>query len=144
MHAAQQTGASRKTEHEIMTKIGCWILAGVLSFVGCEKLVTNFTRSYSHKRVAGYLNLVANCFDNFTHGVAVAGSFTTSLRLGLLTTAAILLHEIPHELGDFAILLRSGFDPWQAAKAQLSTAIVGLVGAVFALSCDSFMLGKWS
>jgi len=66
----------------------------------------------------------------------VAGSFIISPKIGILTTAAILLHEIPHEIGDFAILLRSGFNPWAAAKAQLSTATVGLMGAIFTLSVD--------
>ncbi len=59
-------------------------------------------------QVTGYLNLLANGIDNFTHGLAVAGSFLVSTRVGLLTTAAILLHEIPHEVADFAILLRAG------------------------------------
>jgi zinc transporter 13 len=89
------------------------------------------------------LNLVANGFDNFTHGLAVAGSFVISSRIGVLTNAAILLHEIPHEIADFAILLRAGFNPWSAAKAQLSTATVGLVGAIFTLSVDSMQeMGK--
>ena len=79
---------------------------------------------------------MANGFDNFTHGLAVAGSFIVSPRIGFVTTAAILLHEIPHEIGDFAILLRSGFNPWSAAKAQLSTASVGLAGAIVTLAVD--------
>lgn len=85
------------------------------------------------KKVAGYLNLLANSIDNFTHGLAVAGSFLVSFRHGILATFAILLHEIPHEVGDFAILLRSGFTRWDAAKAQLLTATAGLLGALVAI-----------
>lgn len=88
-------------------------------------------------RVSGYLNLLANTIDNFTHGLAVAASFLVSKKMGLLTTLAILLHEIPHEVGDFAILLRAGFDRWSAAKLQLSTALGGLLGACFAICTQS-------
>ncbi|KAM9366915.1 zinc transporter ZIP13 [Symphorus nematophorus] len=88
-------------------------------------------------KTSGYLNLLANCIDNFTHGLAVAGSFLVSKKVGFLTTFAILLHEIPHEVGDFAILLRAGFDRWSAARMQLSTALVGVVGACFALCAQS-------
>lgn len=87
----------------------------------------------SSRRVTGYLNLLANGIDNFTHGLAVGGSFLVSVRVGLLTTAAILLHEIPHEVADFAILLRAGFGRWDAARAQLGTAAVGVLGAIAAL-----------
>ncbi|XP_041836654.1 zinc transporter ZIP13 [Melanotaenia boesemani] len=88
-------------------------------------------------KISGYLNLLANCIDNFTHGLAVAGSFLVSKKVGFLTTFAILLHEIPHEVGDFAILLRAGFDRWSAARMQLSTALVGVLGACFALCVQS-------
>ncbi|KAF7688031.1 hypothetical protein HF521_014037 [Silurus meridionalis] len=88
-------------------------------------------------KTSGYLNLLANCIDNFTHGLAVAGSFLVSRKVGFLTTFAILLHEIPHEVGDFAILLRAGFDRWSAARMQLSTALGGVLGACFALSAQS-------
>uniref|UniRef100_A0A3P9QHM5 Zinc transporter ZIP13 n=1 Tax=Poecilia reticulata TaxID=8081 RepID=A0A3P9QHM5_POERE len=88
-------------------------------------------------QTSGYLNLLANCIDNFTHGLAVAGSFSVSKKVGFLTTFAILLHEIPHEVGDFAILLRAGFDRWSAARMQLSTALVGVLGACFALCAQS-------
>jgi zinc transporter 13 len=80
---------------------------------------------------------MANMIDNFTHGLAVAGSFSVGIKTGLVTTFAILLHEIPHEIGDFAILLRAGFDRWKAAKAQLLTATGGILGAVAALSAES-------
>ncbi|XP_044126028.1 zinc transporter ZIP13 [Bufo gargarizans] len=88
-------------------------------------------------KVSGYLNLLANTIDNFTHGMAVAGSFLVSRKVGILTTVAILLHEIPHEVGDFAILLRAGFDRWSAAKMQLMTAMGGILGAGFAVCVQS-------
>ncbi|XP_053576316.1 zinc transporter ZIP13 [Bombina bombina] len=88
-------------------------------------------------KASGYLNLLANTIDNFTHGMAVAGSFLVSRKVGVLTTIAILLHEIPHEVGDFAILLRAGFDRWSAAKMQLTTAMGGILGAGFAVLAQS-------
>lgn len=86
------------------------------------------------KKVSGYLNLMANSFDNFTHGLAVGGSFLVSFPHGVLTTLAILFHEVPHEVGDFAILLRSGFSRWDAARAQLVTASTGIMGALTAVA----------
>lgn len=55
----------------------------------------------------------------------------------MLTTFAIIVHEVPHEFGDFAILMKSGFSKWEAVRAQLSTASVGLLGAMVALMADS-------
>ncbi|KAL9982581.1 hypothetical protein ACROYT_G004643 [Oculina patagonica] len=87
-------------------------------------------------KVVGYLNLLANSIDNFTHGLAVAGSFIVSTKVGMCTTCAILLHEVPHEIGDFAILLKSGFRRWDAAVGQMITASAGLAGAVFGLVAE--------
>ncbi|KAJ4432138.1 hypothetical protein ANN_20754 [Periplaneta americana] len=97
-----------------------------------KKSLTSPITSTSIK-VSGYLNLMANSFDNFTHGLAVGGSFLVSFPHGVLTTLAILLHEIPHEVGDFAILLKSGFSRWDAARAQIATATTGIMGALTAV-----------
>ncbi|KAG5893532.1 hypothetical protein JTB14_006067 [Gonioctena quinquepunctata] len=135
---------------------GLLILTGLIVFVTAEKLFTvienieengkktentsenNNTKGLKpqeHKKSAmtGYLNLVANTMDNFTHGLSLGGAFLVSLRLGLLTTFAILVHEIPHEVGDFAILLNSGFTRWRAALFQILTAGGGLIGALAAI-----------
>ncbi|XP_066936594.1 zinc transporter ZIP13-like [Clytia hemisphaerica] len=88
-------------------------------------------------KVIGYLNLIANCSDNFTHGLAVAGSFLVSVPVGVCTTFAILLHEIPHEIGDFAILLKAGFKRWEAAKGQMLTASGAIFGCLFGLIAES-------
>lgn len=92
--------------------------------------------SSPQKDISGYLNLVANSTDNFTHGLAIAASYVASPAVGVLTTLAILCHEIPHEIGDFAILLKSGFSLKEAAKAQVLTASGGLVGVVAGLTAE--------
>lgn len=80
-----------------------------------------------------YVNLMANCLDNFTHGIAIAGAFIVDRNMGIRTTMGILLHEVPHELGDFAILLRGGLSKSRAAVLQLITAFAGLMGAMFVI-----------
>lgn len=91
-------------------------------------------RLFESVKTIGILNAVANIVDNFTHGIAVAGSFQASFKFGVMTLIATLLHEIPHEIGDFVILLKSGLNYRQAAIAQLTTAFSGILGAIFALN----------
>merc|ERR1712218_37237 len=111
-------------------------MGGIVAFIFIGKLFQQST-NHDSKKIMGYLNLLANSIDNFIHGLAVASSFLTSFKLGFTTVFAILVHEIPHEIGDFAILLNSGFTRAQAAKAQFSTAFVGIIGAAVALALDS-------
>jgi len=127
-----------------MVTVGWSVIAGMLVFLLLEKILElsnpeseEEKKKEDNKKVLGYLNLLANCTDNLLHGLAVGTSFLTSWKLGVTTTFAILVHEIPHEFGDFAILLNSGFDRWEAARAQIGTALVGLVGALLALGLES-------
>ena len=59
-------------------------------------------------KVSGYLNLFADFFHNFTDGLAIGASFLAGKNVGIVTTVTILFHEIPHEIGDYAILIQSG------------------------------------
>lgn len=58
--------------------------------------------------VAGYLNLAADFSHNFTDGLAIGASFLAGQNIGIITTLTILFHEVPHEIGDFAVLIQSG------------------------------------
>ena len=64
------------------------------------------------------LNIAADTVHNFTDGLALGAAFVHSRKLGLSTTLAVLLHEVPHEVGDFAILLSQGFTPKSALLTQ--------------------------
>ena len=137
----------RKTSadpHEGHLTLGLWILMGILTFIVVEMLMGHSERAAEEEKdkerikISGYLNLIANCIDNFAHGLAVGGAFLVDAKTGVVTTTCILCHEIPHEIGDFAILMDSGFSKGDAARAQLSTASVGVMGAMAALALNSF------
>ncbi|XP_032109264.1 zinc transporter SLC39A7 isoform X2 [Sapajus apella] len=93
-------------------------------------------------RVSGYLNLAADLAHNFTDGLAIGASFRGGRGLGILTTMTVLLHEVPHEVGDFAILVQSGCSKKQAMRLQLLTAVGALAGTACALLAEGGTVGS--
>lgn len=87
--------------------------------------------------VAGYLNLAADFSHNFTDGLAIGASYLAGNTVGLITTLTILIHEVPHEIGDFAILIQSGCPRMTAIWLQSSTAIGALAGCILGLSMEA-------
>lgn len=87
--------------------------------------------------VSGYLNLAADFAHNFTDGLAIGASFLLGRNVGVLTTITIFLHEIPHEIGDFAILVKSGCTKKRAMMLQLSTALGAMLGTICSLMAGS-------
>ncbi|MBP5307376.1 MAG: ZIP family metal transporter [Paludibacteraceae bacterium] len=81
----------------------------------------------------GYMNLIADGLHNFTDGVLIATSWMISHEIGLVTTMAILLHEIPQELGDYAVLIRIGFAHRKALLFNFVSALMALSGCLLTL-----------
>ena len=84
--------------------------------------------------------IFGDAFHNFTDGVIIAGAFLADVKLGVVTALAIIAHEIPQEMGDFVVILHSGFSKakalfWNAMSGL--AAVVGGVVAYFALSAVS-------
>ncbi|XP_014468815.1 PREDICTED: protein catecholamines up [Dinoponera quadriceps] len=96
-------------------------------------------------KIAGYLNLVADFLHNFTDGLAIGASYMAGNSIGYVTTFTILLHEIPHEIGDFAILIQSGYSKRKAMMLQLTTAIGALLGTFVSLLAEGMgdLATKW-
>jgi len=85
-------------------------------------------------RLGGYLNLIADFTHNITDGLALSSSFYASPTIGATTTVAVFFHEIPHEVGDFALLIQSGFSKKAAMGAQFITAIGAFLGTFIGIA----------
>ncbi|XP_023026306.1 zinc transporter catecholamines up [Leptinotarsa decemlineata] len=97
-------------------------------------------------KVAGYLNLAADFSHNFTDGLAIGSSYLAGNTIGIVTTITILLHEVPHEIGDFAILLQSGVSRKNAMLLQLTTALGAVAGTALSLlaqNSSGAMAASW-
>jgi len=93
----------------------------------------------------GYLNLIADASHNFTDGMAIGSSFLLNYWLGVSTTIAVFFHEIPHEIGDYAILIQCGFTKRQAMFAQVMTGVGAIIGTFFGLGAQTLgeEASKW-
>jgi zinc and cadmium transporter len=79
---------------------------------------------------AGTMILIGDSIHNFVDGVAIAAAFTESVPLGIATSVAVIAHEVPQEVGDFAILLHSGFSRSRALWYNMLSSLTALLGAV--------------
>jgi zinc and cadmium transporter len=92
-----------------------------------------------HEKPVAYLVLVGDGVHNFFDGVAIAASFMASPSLGVTTTLAIMLHEIPQELSDYTLLIYAGFSKTKAAVANLLSALTAVIGALAFVYFSSFV-----
>jgi len=86
-----------------------------------------------------YLNLIGDGIHNFADGVIVSIAFTTDIKLGMVTTLAIIFHEIPQELSDFAILVYGGFSKSKALLFNFLCALTAVLGAMIGYIMTGFV-----
>jgi zinc and cadmium transporter len=87
-------------------------------------------------------NLVGDGLHNLIDGSLIGASYLVSTEVGIATTIAVVLHEIPQELGDFGILVHSGVSPRRALRLNLLTGSTAVLGAVFALVSGKALSGN--
>jgi len=78
----------------------------------------------------GYMTLVGDSVHNFIDGLIIASTFLIDIKLGMMSTLVIALHEIPQEIGDFGVLLFSGFKKAKAIMLNFLVALMALLGAI--------------
>ena len=120
------------------------VLAGILAFFVLEKLVlwrhchVEDCEAHDHHADpsdggrSGLMVIIGDAFHNFVDGILIAAAFLQSTELGVVTAAAIIAHEIPQEIGDFVILLHSGYSKFAALALNLLSSLAMLVGALLA------------
>ncbi|MDD5113344.1 MAG: ZIP family metal transporter [Methylobacter sp.] len=131
------------------------VLAGILGFFVLEKLLIwrhchfgeceahgdehehdGHSHSHSHAHAtaksAGSLIILGDSMHNFVDGVLIAAAFLTDVKLGIVTSLAVAAHEIPQEVGDFAILLQSGYSRGKALFYNILASLGTVLGGVLA------------
>lgn len=77
-----------------------------------------------------YLNLIGDGVHNFIDGLIIAAAYLVNIPLGISTTFAIIIHEVPQEIGDFGVLVYGGFTKWKALFYNFLSALAAVIGAV--------------
>jgi zinc and cadmium transporter len=113
------------------------ILAGMLVFFLLEKFIhwrhCHIPTSKSHPHHMATMNLVGDGLHNFIDGMIIASSYLINTQLGITATIAVILHEIPQEIGDFSVLIYSGLDKTKALLMNFLSALIAVLGTVFTL-----------
>ncbi|RRQ22539.1 ZIP family metal transporter [Thiohalobacter thiocyanaticus] len=126
--------------------ISATVLLGVLGFFLLEKLVlwrhcheahcevhtADEPENHDHNPAAGTLILIGDAVHNLVDGVLIGAAFLTDFHLGVVTSLAVAAHEIPQEVGDFAILLNSGYTRVRAFVFNIISSLATLVGGLIA------------
>jgi zinc and cadmium transporter len=136
---------------EAIEGLGVALVAGLGVFFVIEKLVlwwhthahespvegqphhAHAAHEHTHRaRASGVLVLVGDSIHNALDGVLIAAAFLNDVSLGFLTTFAVAAHEIPHRVGDFALLVHAGFSRRRALLLNLATGLASVLGAIVA------------
>ncbi|RJP29839.1 MAG: ZIP family metal transporter [Candidatus Omnitrophota bacterium] len=119
-------------EHTQANRTFSYVIAGMVIFFIMEKY---FYWRHCHEgkcdvHAFTYLNIIGDGVHNFIDGMLITASFSVSAGLGLVTTTAVILHEIPQELGDFGVLVYGGFSRKKALFFNFISALAAIIGAL--------------
>jgi zinc and cadmium transporter len=117
------------------------VLAGIFVFFVLEKFLLwrheHVLESDHSVHPVGYMNLLADGVHNFIDGVIIGASYVVSLHVGIATTMAVIFHEIPHELGNFFVLVYAGFTKQRALFFNFLSGVFAILGTVISLLVGS-------
>ncbi len=119
-------------------------LAGILAFFILEKFIfwrhCHVLTSKNHPHPVVFMNLIGDGFHNLLDGVMIAAAFMTNFSLGLATTTAVLIHEVPQEIGDFSVLIYGGLPKKKALFLNFASALAAVLGTLLTLILGSSLV----
>ncbi len=124
--------------------ISLYVLIGIAFSFIIEKIIHwhhYHTHEFEEAHPFVYVNLIGDGVHNFVDGIIIAVSYIVSIPLGIATTIAVFFHEIPQEIGDYAILRHGGFSNRKALLMNFITALSSAVGVIAAFLLYSFSEG---
>jgi len=114
-----------------------FVLIGFAAFLLLEKLLhwhhDHKCEGKCEKHTLAYMILIGDGMHNFIDGLIIATSFMVDVKLGLVTTLAVIAHEIPQEISDFGVLVYGGFSKIKALLFNFFSALVAIFGAIIGL-----------
>ncbi len=116
---------------------GMYLLFGVVLFFALERFVFWHHSHSEHDEAVHsytYLSLLSDSLHNFIDGMIIAGAFLLNTSLGIATTLAVVFHEIPQEIGNFAVLVHGGFSKMKALFYNFISALTAFLGALVVLA----------
>lgn len=117
--------------------VSLYVILGILIFFVLEKFLRwrhcHIPTSEEHLHPFVTMNLVGDATHNLVDGMLVGASYMVSFPIGLTTTLAVVLHEIPQELGDFGVLIHGGLSVKRALVFNLLSALTAVIGAVVSI-----------
>lgn len=123
------------------TFISTALIAGILIFFILEKVLHwhhhDTDTAMQHIHPSGHMILISDGVHNFIDGLIIGVSYMVSVEVGIATTLAIILHEIPQEIGDFGVLIHSGYTTTRALFLNFLSALTALIGVIIALIIGS-------
>jgi zinc and cadmium transporter len=132
-------------EIESKLAVALLILVGILVFFVLEKFLrwrhSCLAESEEHVHPVVTMNLVGDAVHNLIDGMVIGATYLVSIPLGITTTLAIILHEIPQEMGDFGILIHGGLSIKKALIFNLLSAVTAVIGVVLSLAIGPHLQG---
>jgi len=114
-----------------------YVLSGILIFFILEKVIhwqhCHMPITKTHVHSFAKMNLIGDSLHNFIDGLIISASYMVNIPTGIATTIAVIVHEIPQEIGDFGVLLHGGYSKGKALLLNFATALIAVLGAIIAL-----------